>query len=123
MGSSRLEFFRNRDRVNTANHAPRPITIDYDGDFLSRGEDIGKLSQALRKFKHGSCTVLHLNPYFHVSVVDNRDYSTAEVWVLSPRQVLIVPQIRASEIALKRLVNHIFENFREGTISAHEKTT
>jgi hypothetical protein len=123
MGSSRLEFFRNRDRINTANHTPRPITIDYDGDFLSRVEDIRKLSQALRRFKYGSCTVLHSNPYFHVSVVDNKDYSTAEVWVLSPRRVLIVPQVRASEIALKRLVNHIFENFREGTISADEKTT
>jgi len=40
----------------------------------------------------------------HVSVVDNKDYSTVEVWVLSPKQILIVPQVRTSENALKRIV-------------------
>jgi len=117
IAGTRLEFFSNRDRVSTSDHIPKPVTIDYENDILARIDETRRLSDALKRFKYGSCSVLHSNPYLHVSVVDNKDYSTVEVWVLSPKQILIVPQVRTSENALKRIVNHIFENFREGTIS------
>jgi hypothetical protein len=73
--------------------------------------------EAMQKLKHGTCTVLHSNPYVHLSLVDNIDFSSADVWILSQNQILIVPQLRASEAALKRIVNHVFEQFREGRIS------
>ncbi len=117
IASSRLDFFSKRDRISTDDHAPKPVRIEYESDVLNTPHDTRRLSEALRRLKYGSCTVLHSNPYLHVSVVDNRDFSTAEVWVLSPRQILVVPQVRASDMALKRLVNHIFEYFREGTLS------
>jgi hypothetical protein len=98
IASERLEFFSKRDRISSDDHVPKPVRIEYDSDVLNGPQDTGRLAEALRRFKYGSCTVLHSNPYLHVSVVDNRDFSTAEIWVLSPREVLIMPQVSTDTI-------------------------
>jgi hypothetical protein len=122
IGHERLAFFGNRDRRATSFEGPRPIKIQYDSNIFSTAEQTKKLLDAMKRFKHGTCSVLHANPYLHVSVVDNYDNSSADVWVLTKSEVLIVPQIKTSDAALERLVNHIFENFREGIIAEDEIT-
>jgi hypothetical protein len=117
ISSERLKFFSNRERFSTRDHAPRPLSIGYEHDIFKSSDQTRKLVEAMQRLKHGTCTVLHSNPYVHLSVVDNIDFSSADVWVLSQNQILILPQLRASEAALKRIVNHIFEQFREGRIS------
>lgn len=121
IAAERLKFFSNRDRLSTPGHAPSPLQINYEFDVFKSTEQTKRLVEAMQRFKHGTCTVLHANPYVHLSVVDNIDYSSADLWVLSQNQILLVPQIRASEVALKRIVNHIFENFREGKISEFQE--
>ncbi len=116
MASKRLEFFSDRDRRSTPSKSPRTLEVTYDQDLFAEGK-IQILVQTLRKFPNGRCTILHGNPYLHASIVDNRDFSSVDLWVLSANRILIVPQVRTSEPALKRLVNHIFENFREGALS------
>jgi hypothetical protein len=115
-GEARLTFLQGRTRTETTNFLPKPVKIEYPTDVFSNVQQIGKLLEALKRFKHGSCSVLHGNPYLHVSMLDNYDYSAADVWVLNKNEVLIVPQIRTSEAALKRIISHIFENFREGKL-------
>jgi hypothetical protein len=120
IGADRLKFFSNRDRLSTAGHVPAPLQIQYATDVFKSRDQSRRLIAAMQKFKHGTCTVLHGNPYVHMTVVDNRDFSSADVWVLSQDQILLVPQIRASAVALKRIVSHIFENFREGKLSEYK---
>ena len=115
-GENRLTFLQGRTRNETTNFIPKPVKIEYDSEVFSNVQQIAKLLEALKRFKHGSCSVLHGNPYLHVSMLDNYDYSAADVWVLDKNEVLIVPQIRTSEAALKRIISHIFENFREGKL-------
>ena len=122
IGHERLAFFGNRDRRATKFAGPRPIKIRYDSDIFSSAEQTKRLLEAMKHFKHGTCSVLHANPYLHVSVVDNYDNSSADVWVLAKSEVLIVPQIKTSNAALERVVNYIFEHFREGTIVEDEIT-
>jgi len=117
ISSERLEFFSNRERFSTRDHAPRPLSISYEHDIFKSSDQTRKLVEAMQRLKHGTCTVLHSNPYMHLSLVDNIDFSSADMWILSQNQILIVPQLRASEGALKRIVNHVFEQFREGRIS------
>ena len=120
VAAERLQFFADRDRLHTPNHAPKPVQISYESEIFRAADQAQRFVDALRKFKHGTCTVLHANPYVHLSVVDNLDYSSAEVWVVSQNQILIVPQLQASENGLKRIVNHIFEHFREGKLSEYQ---
>jgi hypothetical protein len=115
--AERVKFFSERDRVSTADHTPRPVQITYESEVFRSSKETKRLVESLRRFSHGTCTVLHANPYLHLSLVDNIDYSSADVWVLSQNEILVVPQMRASGAALKRIVNHIFEYFREGSIS------
>lgn len=116
-GETRLKFLQGRTRDERTNFIPKPVKIEYDSEVFANVRQIGKLLETLRRFKHGSCSVLHGNPYLHVSMLDNYDYSAADVWVLNRNEVLIVPQIRTSEAALKRIIGHIFENFREGRLA------
>jgi hypothetical protein len=121
ISAQRLKFFSNRDRLSTPNHAPSPVQIEYDVEVFKTPEQAKRLVDAMRRFKHGTCTVLHANPYVHLSVVDNIDFSSADLWVLSKTEILLVPEIKASDVALRRIVNHIFENFREGKISEYKE--
>jgi hypothetical protein len=95
----RLKFFSNRDRLTTPNHSPSPVQIEYDFEVFKTPEQAKRLVDAMRRFKHGTCTVLHANPYVHLSVVDNIDFSSADLWVLSKNEILLVPQIKASDVA------------------------
>lgn len=121
--SERVRFFSERDRISTQDHSPRPVQISYESEVFKSSTETRRLVDSLRKFSHGTCTVLHANPYIHLSLVDNIDYSSADVWVLSQNEILVVPQMRASSAALRRIVNHIFEDFREGKISEFQAQT
>lgn len=114
---SRLRFLQDRNRRPNTRFSPKPLKIEYDGEVFSSPSQIKKLLDVLKRFKHGSCSVLHANPYLHVSMMDNYDFSCADVWVLSRSEVLIVPQIRTSDASLKRIISHIYEQFREGNLA------
>jgi hypothetical protein len=55
----------------------------------------------------------------NVSLVDYLDGSSFDVWVLSNKEITLVPQLRASEASIARLMNHIFEKFGEGIIKEY----
>jgi hypothetical protein len=35
---------------------------------------------------------------------------------LSPRELIIVPQLKGTVAAIRRLVSHVFDNYAEGSI-------
>lgn len=121
LAHERLRFLSKRDRRATPASEPRPLKIRYGTDVFANREQILRFVEVMRRFKHGTCSVLHGNPYVHVSLVDNIDFSSADVWVLNRDDVLIVPQVRTSEAALRRIVSHIFENFREGKLGEYKE--
>jgi|GEM_PF-1321688 len=114
--SSRVAVFTNRERTADRDHQIHPLQLTYDRPLLESTAHVRRLADVLRRFPHGTCTVLHGNPYLHVTLVDDVDLSSADIWVLAENNILVVPQLRASHGALKRIVNHIFENFGEGAI-------
>ena len=70
--------------------------------------------------KKTSLSVIHANPYIHLSVFDYYDGSSFNIWVLSTDRIIIVPQLKASFQSVKRLVNHIFDCYCEGDIEDYE---
>ncbi|HUK34936.1 MAG TPA: hypothetical protein VLV86_13525 [Vicinamibacterales bacterium] len=103
-----MRLFSNRGRAVAPKHEVKPLEIAYEKAVFKSPDDLKRLLESLRRFPNGTCTVLHGNPYLHVTLVDDVDLSGADVWVLSQNNILIVPQLRASTGALKRLVNYIF---------------
>jgi hypothetical protein len=116
IGERKVDFFSNRSRRFVERYQARPISITFEGPVFSSGEDNKHFIGLLRKMPGASCSVLHGNPYVHLFVKDRLDDSGAELWVLKEDEVLLIPQLKASEAALKRMVNYIFEEWREGRI-------
>jgi hypothetical protein len=112
----RRSFLSKRDKRATEILEAKPLKIKYEFDIFSSAEQIRKLLNALKHLDHANCSVLHANPYLHVALVDNYDYSAVDVWVLDRREILLIPQIKTSEASLKRTINYIFETFREGSL-------
>jgi hypothetical protein len=55
-----------------------------------------------------------------MSIVDHRDGSAYELWVLSAEKILLLPQLRATYASINRLVNQILNNFKDGVVADHE---
>jgi hypothetical protein len=117
IASGKMKFFMGRDRRSIPDHSPRPVVIRFATEVFRSPEDSRRFVHAMGRMKQSSCSVFHGNPYVHLSLVDNLDGSSAQVWVLRPNEVTIVPQIKASAAALKRIVNHVFEEWSEGAIT------
>jgi hypothetical protein len=58
----------------------------------------------------------------HLSVIDYFDGSTFDLWVFDANQLIIVPQMKGSIPAIKRLVNHIFDTYAEGAIKDYQES-
>ena len=61
--------------------------------------------------------VEHGNPYAHVKMTDMYDGSSFDVWAISPSRIALMPGLKASEAAFERIVDYIFDKFREGQIA------
>ena len=70
---------------------------------------------------HITLSVYHSSSYVHMSLVDYMDGSSFDIWILSTRQIVVVPQMRATHTSIARLTNHIFERFGEGSVADHEQ--
>lgn len=114
----KVEFFSNRSRRLSPSFEAKPISITYRTAEFNSLTDTKNFVGMLRKMPGVSCSVLHDNPYVHVSLVDSADGSGAELWVFKNDEILLVPQLKASEASLKKFVNYIFEEWQEGSVTS-----
>lgn len=111
-----LELFSKRSRRENPDLNVRPLAIEFEGDQFENTEENVKFIEAIRKLDNASVSVIHGNPYISLSVVDYADGSIFDVWVLNPREVVIVPQLKSTIAGIKRLVSCVFDNYGEGII-------
>lgn len=116
----KFKLYSNRSRDITKSK-PLPLVIDLDYDVFSDIAQNHRFIESLKKMPYASASVYHANPYVHLSLVDYLDGSSFDIWVLSSNRITVVPQLRASEASVARLMNHIFERFREGDIKEYER--
>lgn len=114
--ANNLKLFSHRARLARADASALPLVIDFESDQFADVEENRRLIQAMRQLKGASVSVLHGNPYVHLSVLDYYDGSSFDLWVLDRRQIIIVPQLKASIAGIKRLINHIFDDYAEGRL-------
>lgn len=114
----KMEFFSNRSRRSSPTFEAKPISITYETAEFNSLTDTKNFVGIVRHMPGVSCSVLHDNPYVHLSLVDSRDGSGAELWVFKNDEIVLVPQLKASEASLKKFVNYIFEEWREGSVTS-----
>jgi len=111
-----IEFFGNRSRRDHIDLSAKPLVIDFGPDQFADSSENIEFIQSLKRLNKASVSVLHGNPYIHLSVVDYFDGSTFDLWVLNSRQLVIVPQMKGSISSIKRVINHVFDTYAEGDI-------
>ncbi|MGV8080764.1 MAG: hypothetical protein AB2L22_12010 [Syntrophales bacterium] len=115
-----IELFGNRARLDNPQRNINPLSIDLASDVFDDINENAKFIDAMKTMKSSSVSVIHSNPYVHISVIDYYDGSSFDLWVLSLNRIIIVPQLKASFQSVKRLINHIFDNYAEGDIRNYE---
>lgn len=111
-----MNLFKDRARVKATNFKPKPIIIEYEEDVFKDRTQNKKLINVINKLPQTAVSAFHANPYLHLSILDYKDLSSYDLWVLSNKRIVIVPQMRASHVSLNRLCNQIFTSFKEGEI-------
>jgi hypothetical protein len=115
-----VTFFSKRSRRDNPNRDIRPLCIDFGYEKFSDVEENHKFISSMRPMKATSLSVVHSNPYVHLSLFDYFDGSSFDIWILSSEKIIIVPQLKASFQSIKRLLNHIFDNYGEGKIQDYK---
>lgn len=115
----KTRLYSNRSREDNGGGI-RPLAITLDSAMAGDHSENSAFIENMESMPHITLSVYHSSPYVHVSLVDYMDGSSFDVWILSTRQILIVPQMRATHTSIARLANHIFERFGEGSVADHE---
>jgi len=115
-----IKFFSRRARLDNPNRDINPLCIDFGYEKFTELEENKKFIDSFKTMKAASVSVMHGNPYIHLSLFDYFDGSSFDIWVLSSDKIVIVPQLKASFQSIKRLMNHIFDNYAEGDIKNFE---
>ena len=117
--SERLELFQNRGLRERDFKPSPPLEITYNIDLFNDLEEIRKFGRSMEKYPDSTIAVFHGNPYYHASIADFSDGSSFDVWILSPRRILIAPQAKSTPQAFERLTSYIFYEFREGEVKEY----
>jgi hypothetical protein len=118
IGAAKLSTYSKRG-LRENGFQPAPLTIRFGDDVFSRVQEVRRLVATLSSYPHSLHAVQHGNPYAFVQVSDSIDGSAFDVWALSPRRITIVPRLVATEAAINRLIDYIFDRFKEGKVETH----
>lgn len=121
--SKNNEFFGNRSRKANIDLQVKPLIIDFGEDNFAEVSENEKFINTMRELKAASISVLHGNPYIHLSVIDYYDGSSFDLYVLNASELFIVPQMKGTVASIKRLINHIFDTYAEGVIKDYSEVS
>ena len=116
VAEEKMNLYRDRSRAKTKSHEVRPLVIKFGETVFENKKANEEFISALKKIPHFGYSVMHSNPYIHMSLLDYKDGSSFEILVHEPNRIVILPQIRATSVSLERVIGHIAEEFSEGEV-------
>jgi hypothetical protein len=102
-----------RDRARKPGQSVARTIIAQLVDETITQDKLRSVAARLRRMPKASVSIIHGNPYLHARVVDFNDGSAFELLLVSPSRFMLVPQLRATEGAVTRLCQYIYEHVGE----------
>jgi len=121
LGATKLGSFANRG-LRDRQYSPAPLAIVFKTPVLKELVEVRRFVSILSSYPHSMHAVQHGNPYAHVRVADVYDGSSFDVWAVSGDRIAVIPGLKATEAASGRLINYVFEQFREGEVEEYGPT-
>ena len=115
VGLNKLRFFSGRG-LRESSFKQRPLAINYHIDVFEEIERVRKFVSVMKKYPHSMYSVEHGNPYAHLKITDIKDGSSFNVYALPPKNIAVIPGLKASEAAFERIFHYIFDEFKEGDV-------
>lgn len=112
----KIKFYKTHTKKREKKFLPLPLLIDYEEKVFLDTSINKEFINSLKKIKYCSISVYHANPYINLSILDYLDGSSMEIMVDEPSKIMLMPKIGTSHSSLSRIINHIFEYFREGSL-------
>ena len=119
VGEKKLRFFSGRG-LRLSQYEARPLAINFIQPVFEKVDEVRNFVDILSKYPRSMHAVVHGNPYAHVKLTDIYDGSSFDVWAISPARIALMPGLKASEAAFGRLVQYIFDQFKEGHIAEYD---
>lgn len=89
------------------------IELSYKGNVFSDRERMHALADRMRDTSGLSVTIIHLNPYLHVQLLDFFSGSALDLVVVDENSVSLVPRTEDCDAALERVTQAISQCFGE----------
>jgi hypothetical protein len=105
-----------RSRLRVPDLDVRPLAIEYKSPRFESPAAYVEFIAAARKLPRFAHSIIHGNPYLHISMMDYTDGSAYDLFILESTRVLLVPQVRATPSSLNRLLSGIFSHYPEGEV-------
>ena len=120
IGQQKADLFGNKERSEETGDV-NEIEVSFEKSHFKDPPDNQKLIKALDELPNSNITVYHNNPYAHVSVFDNVDGSSCDVFITGPKEISIVPSYRGSFNSLMRVAEQLSRELEEGEILENPK--
>ena len=120
LASARNEHLR-ASAESAKERKPEPVVIKFDEQIFGDVSMNQRYIDALVKLESCSVSEYHTNPYIHVSVLDYRDGSSYDIWVLGPGQDGDNPAIQCQFGIVSKAGKPHFERIHEGTVKKYEQ--
>jgi hypothetical protein len=115
IGAAKLASYGHRG-LRERKYVAAPLEIRFRSAVLKELADVRQFIDIIGRYPHSMRSVQHGNPYAHVRVADLFDGSSFDIWSLDAQSIAIVPQLRATNASINRLIHYIFDRFREGDV-------
>ncbi|MFH1237401.1 MAG: hypothetical protein V1648_03280 [Candidatus Aenigmatarchaeota archaeon] len=116
-----FNLYINRSRIEKDKiSCSKPLSIKFNYPVFETVERNKNLIEAMEKMTYSSISVLHANPYLHITLSDFLDGSSYDIQVLSEDKITIIPQLKSTYSSLNRMIDTIFRRFGEGTVKNFE---
>lgn len=91
------------------------VELNYAGKVFSGRDHMQALADRLKDTNGLSVTIVHLNPYLHVQLLDFLSGSALDLVVVNERSISLVPRTRDCHAALERVAQAVSQCFGEAT--------
>lgn len=121
-GKEKLEQFRGRSRREQPDKKPKPLIVKFGKKVFESLENRHDFINVLEKYPNCNYSIVHNgNPHVYLSILDRNDNSSFSVRTSGDENLIIIPQIQTSAVALMRFSEFLINFFHEGVIQNYSK--